>query len=80
VKRVSLADAKAHLSRLVEEAAAGETVCITRRGKAVAQITAIDTPRKRIDVAALRAMTDAMPMQPETVRDFIRRMRDEDRY
>jgi prevent-host-death family protein len=80
VKRVSLADAKAHLSRLVEEAAAGETVCITRRGKAVAQITAIDTPRKRIDVAALRAMTDAMPMQPDTVRDFIRRMRDEDRY
>jgi len=33
MKRVSLADAKAHLSRLVEEAAAGETVCITRRGK-----------------------------------------------
>jgi prevent-host-death family protein len=80
MKRVGLADAKAHLSRLVEEAAAGETVCITRRGKAVAQITAIDTPRKRIDVAALRAMTDAMPMQPETARDFIRRMRDEDRY
>ena len=80
MKKVSLADAKAHLSRLVEEAAAGETVCITRRGKAVAQITAIDTPRKRIDVAALRAMTDAMPMQPETARDFIRRMRDENRY
>jgi prevent-host-death family protein len=80
VKRVSLADAKAHLSQLVEEATAGETVCITRRGKAVAQITAVDTPRKRIDVAALRAMTDAMPMQPETARDFIRRMRDEDRY
>ena len=80
MKRVGLADAKAHLSRLVEEAAAGETVCITRRGKAVAQITAVDTPRKRIDVAALRAMTDAMPMQPETARDFIRRMRDEDRY
>ena len=80
MKSVSLVDAKAHLSRLVEEAAAGETVCITRRGKAVAQITAIDTPRKRIDVAALRAMTDAMPMQPETARDFIRRMRDENRY
>ena len=80
MKRVGLADAKAHLSRLVEEAAAGETVCITRRGKAVAQITAIDTPRKRIDMAALRAMTDAMPIQPETARDFIRRMRDEDRY
>jgi prevent-host-death family protein len=80
VIRVSLADAKAHLSELVERAAAGEAVCITRRGKPVAQITAVDTPRKRIDVAALRAMTDAMPVQRETARDFIRRMRDENRY
>ena len=78
--RVSLAEAKAHLSELVESADAGEAVCITRRGKPVAQITAVDTPRKRIDVAALREMTDAMPAQPETARDFIRRMRDEDRY
>jgi prevent-host-death family protein len=77
---VSLANAKAHLSELVERAAAGEAVCITRHGKAVAQITAIDTPRKRIDMAALQAMTDAMPVQTETARDFIRRMRDEDRY
>ena len=80
MKRVSLADAKAHLSRLVEEAAAGEPVCITRRGNAVAQITAVDAPRKRIDAAALRAITDAMPMQPETARDFVRRMRNEARY
>jgi prevent-host-death family protein len=77
---VSLADAKAHLSELVERAAAGEAVCITRRGKAVAQITAIDSPRKRIDPAALRAITDAMPIQPESARDFIRRMRDDDRF
>jgi prevent-host-death family protein len=80
VIRVSLADAKAQLSKLVELAAAGEAVCITRRGKAVAHIIAVDTPRKRIDVAALRAMTDAMPVQPETARDFIRRIRDEDRF
>jgi prevent-host-death family protein len=80
VKRVSLADAKAHLSELVERAAAGEAVCITRHGKAVAQLIAVDTPRKRVDVAALQAMTDAMPAQPETARELIRRMRDEDRY
>jgi prevent-host-death family protein len=77
---VSLADAKAHLSELVERAAAGEAVCITRRGKPVAQITAVDTPRQRIDVTVLRAITDRMPVQPETASDFIRRMRDEDRY
>ena len=77
---VSLANAKARLSELVERAAAGEPVCITRRGKPVAQITATDSPRKSIDIAALQAMTDTMPVQTETARDFIRRMRDEDRY
>jgi len=53
------------LSELVEEAAAGNPVCITRRGKPVAQIIAADIPRKPIDVPALRAMTDAMPVQSE---------------
>jgi hypothetical protein len=45
-----------------------------------AQETAVRRPRRRIDVALLRAMTDAMPMQPESAGDFVRRMRDEDRY
>ena len=49
VKRVNLADAKAHLSEPFERAAVGEAVCITRRGKVVAQITAVDTARKCID-------------------------------
>jgi prevent-host-death family protein len=77
---VNLADAKAHLSELVERAASGDPVCITRRGKPVAQITAVETPRKRIDPSALRALTDAMPLERESARDLVRRMRDEDRY
>jgi prevent-host-death family protein len=80
LRRVNLADAKAHLSELVERAAAGEAVCITRRGKPVAQITAVDIPRQRIDPTALRAITDAMPVQPQTARDFIRRMRYDDPF
>src|SRR5207249_9733604 len=54
MRSINLADAKAHLSKLVERAAAGDTVRITRRGKPVAQITAVQTPRKRIDLSALR--------------------------
>ena len=77
---VNLADAKAHLSKLVDRAAAGDTVRITRRGRPVAQITAVQTPRKRIDLSALRAMTDMMPLQRGTARDLLRRLRDEDRY
>jgi prevent-host-death family protein len=41
LRNVNLADAKAHLSKLVDWAAAGDTVRITRRGKLVAQITAV---------------------------------------
>lgn len=80
MRRVNLAEAKAHLSELVERAQAGEPVCITRRGKPVAQLSAIGTALKRIDIAMLRAMTDKMPRQQESAGEFIRRMRDEDRY
>lgn len=80
MKTVSLAEAKANLSALVSEAAEGEPVCITRRGKPVACLSALPLPRKRIDLASLQAVTDAMPMQEETAGDFVRRLRDEERY
>ena len=77
---ISLAEAKARLSELVERAASGETVCITRRGKPVAQLTAAPRPRKRVDAAALKALTDTMQPQPESAAAAVRRMRDSDRY
>jgi prevent-host-death family protein len=77
---INLADAKARLSELVERAAAGETVEITRRGKPVARIVALDAPKKPLDIEALRDLTRNMPMQKEPARDFVRRMRDESRY
>ena len=77
---VSLAEAKANLSALVERAAAGEPVRILRRGKPVAQITAIPAPRKPVDAAALRAMTDRMPRQTQSAGDFMPEVRDGERY
>lgn len=77
---VNLAEAKARLSELVKRAAAGEPVQIMRRGKIVAQLTGAELPRKRIDPSALRAITERMPMQPDPAGDFVRRMRDGDRY
>ena len=78
--RIKLADAKAQLSRLVERAAAGDQVCITRRGKPMAKLTAMDSPRKRIDLGRLRELTASMPRQRQGAGDFVRKMRDEDRY
>jgi prevent-host-death family protein len=77
---ISLAEAKAKLSELIERAAAGETVCITRRGKPIAQIIAAQRPREAIDAAALKRLTDTMTPQVESAGEFVRRMRDEDRY
>ena len=77
---VSVAEAKAHLSALIERAEKGETVQITRRGKPVVQITAIAKPKKRIDIEALRAVSRNSPMQEESAGDFMRRMRDDYRY
>jgi prevent-host-death family protein len=77
---VNLADAKAHLSELVAQAASGEAVCITRRGKPVARLTAVHAPRRPVALATLRALTESMPMQMESAGDFVREMRDGDRY
>jgi len=35
--------------------------------------------RAAVDPSALRAMTEAMPAQPESAHDFVRRMRDDER-
>lgn len=80
METVNITKAKARLSELVDRAASGEPVQITRRGKPVAQLTAIITPKKPIDLAKLRALTDKMPKQRELAGTFIRRMRDTDRY
>ncbi|ALG69758.1 prevent-host-death protein [Azospirillum thiophilum] len=77
---VPLADAKAHLGDLIAQAEAGETVCITKRGKPVAQLTAVQPRRRPISLAELQAVTDAMPMQSESAGDFVRGMRDGERY
>lgn len=80
MNRISLAEAKAHLSELIDQVEAGDTVSITRRGKEVARLTSADRPRKRVDPAALRAVTETMPEQAESAAKFVRQMRDEDRY
>lgn len=44
---VNIHDAKTHLSRLVEQAAHGESFVIAKAGKPLAKVTAIDAPVQR---------------------------------
>ncbi|MER9212065.1 type II toxin-antitoxin system prevent-host-death family antitoxin [Mesorhizobium sp. M0663] len=77
---VNLADAKAHLSELVDRVEAGDSIDITRRGKPVARLTAVARPRKRIDAVLLHSLTATMPLQAQAAADLVRSMRDGDRY
>ncbi|TPI20519.1 type II toxin-antitoxin system Phd/YefM family antitoxin [Mesorhizobium sp. B3-1-3] len=77
---INLADAKAHLSELVDRVEAGDSIDITRRGKPVARLTAVVGPRKPIDIALLRSLTAAMSAQSQGAADLVRSMRDGDRY
>lgn len=79
-RRVNLADAKAHLSELVRRAAAGEPIEITSRGKPLARLVQARPPRRKVDLAALEALTAEMPPQPEDSVSLLRRMRDDARY
>jgi prevent-host-death family protein len=76
---VNLADAKAHLSELVDRVEAGDSIDITRRGKPVARLTAVARPRKPIDAELLQSLTASMP-QTQSAADLVRSMRDGDRY
>ncbi|HEY5720926.1 MAG TPA: type II toxin-antitoxin system prevent-host-death family antitoxin [Allosphingosinicella sp.] len=77
---ISLAEAKAHLSELVDRVEAGGSIDITRRGKPVARLVAAERPRKKIDAALLQSLTSTMRLQAEGGSDLVRSMRDGDRY
>jgi prevent-host-death family protein len=77
---INLADAKAHLSELVDRVEAGDSIDITRRGKPVARLTAVARPRKRIDAGMLESLTATTPPQTEGASALVRAMRDGDRF
>ena len=76
----NLAEAKANLSELVDRAAAGEAIEISKRGRPMVRMIPVTKPRRRVDVDALRTLTDSIPDRGTSAADFIREMRDGDRY
>ncbi|MBV9748675.1 MAG: type II toxin-antitoxin system Phd/YefM family antitoxin [Acetobacteraceae bacterium] len=72
---VNLHAAKTHLSRLVDQAAAGEEVIIAKAGKPVAKLVPVDRPReKRVlgqFAGQLRVSDDFdAPLPEEILREF----------
>ena len=77
---VSVAEAKAHLSELLDRVERGEELVITRRGKPVAKLSGVKRKLEPIDWEEIDRIRESMPMQEESAGDFMRRMRDEERY
>ena len=73
----SVAEAKAHLSELLERAVKGEKVVITRRGEPVVQLAPVKATTPGIDFARLRALRAAMPEAKTPAGKLIRKMRGE---
>jgi len=75
--RVSVAEAKAHLSDLLTRVEGGREVLITRRGSPIARLSAIERSKRPIDLAAIDAFRNSIrPAKRSAVR-MIRRMREE---
>ena len=72
---VNICEAKPRLSQLVDQAAAGVDVVISRNGKPLVRITQLDMPRRRVRFGVLKGKVriaadfDA-PLPPEALADF----------
>ena len=77
MSEVSVAQAKAHLSEILDRVEAGETVVITRRGRPIASLSGVPAPRKPIDFEGLKKFRESMPQLERPSAEIIRQMRDE---
>ena len=72
---VSVAEAKSHLSELLDRGAAGEEVVITRRGKAIARLSAVESAREPLE--SLADLRSSLPRVTKRSADVVRELRDE---
>lgn len=77
MKTASVVETKSHLSALLGNMAPGEDVLITRRGKPVGRLIAVqNNPHSRFDLAALRDFVAAQPAKP--IELTVAQMREQD--
>jgi prevent-host-death family protein len=77
MESINLADAKAHLSAIVDRVESGETVDIMRRGKHAARLSPPIPVKSKIDRESLAKLVESAPLAKN---DTVRAMRDDDRY
>lgn len=73
MKQVGMYEAKSKLSQLVDDAARGEAVVITKHGKPVAKLVPVDVPKPDIaeTIAAIREFRKGNRLDGLKVKDLI---------
>jgi prevent-host-death family protein len=72
---ISVAEAKAHLSELLDRVEAGEEVVITRRGKVIARLCSVVPAREPL--VSLAELRSSLPKVTKRSTDVVRELRDE---
>ncbi|MBN8454764.1 type II toxin-antitoxin system prevent-host-death family antitoxin [Accumulibacter sp.] len=72
----TVAQAKAHLSELLDRVEKGEELVITRRGKPVASLSPIRPAPRGPDWAAIRAFRESLPTGGSTATELVRASRE----
>lgn len=77
METISLAQAKARLSEVLDRVEAGEEVVITRRGRAIARVESVRKPLKPIAFDELAAVRAKLPKATTSSAELIRQLRNE---
>ena len=75
MESIALAEAKAHLSQVLDRVEAGEELVITRRGKPVARVVPVRQPV--VPLPSLAAFRAQFPKMRRSSTEMIRAIRDE---
>lgn len=76
----TLADAKAHLSQLVEQASTGEEIVITKHGRPFARLTRANKPLQPLNLDRIATLRAQLPASTSDAGDFIRALREDARF
>lgn len=76
MRTVSVAEAKTHLSELLNAVEAGDDVVITRHGRAVARVSPPEKPRQPIHLKRLAALRETLPAWTEPSANRVCQLRD----
>ena len=80
MKKIDISEAGANLGELVNSFPGARLSKLCGAVNRSPQLVPVERERKPIDLAMLRGVTAKMPFQEQSAGDFIREMRDSDRY